>query len=70
MADFYGKTYRYGFKVIGVCSAHGSKSYMIGRKVKDGFKPAGVFPLFRSIKKAQSALNNFARAKGLEEASE
>ena len=70
MNGFYGKAYRYKDKVIGVCNTLSDELYMIGH-----FKPSGnlkrekiPLPLFRSIKEAQKALDEFAKARGLAEA--
>ena len=70
MNGFYGKTYRYKDKEIGVCNMLNDGQYMIGH-----IKPSGSLkrekiplPLFRSIEEAQKALDEFAKARGLAEA--
>lgn len=69
---FYGKTYKYKDKVIGVCNTISDGLYMVGH-----IKPSGSLkrekiplPLFRSIDEAQAALDEFAAARGLPEVAE
>ncbi|MBR0167394.1 MAG: hypothetical protein IJQ08_01840 [Synergistaceae bacterium] len=69
MTGFYGKTYRYKDKVIGVCETLNPDSYMIGHATKGGHKRVKNLPIFGSIEEAQNALDDYARAKGLLEAS-
>ena len=65
MNRFYGKTYKYKDKVIGVCNTMNKNVFMIGH-----IKPSGSLKrvLFRSIEEAQKALDEFAASKGLAEA--
>lgn len=70
MTDFYGKTYRYKDKVIGVCETLNPNSYMIGHSTKGGHKRVKNLPIFGSKDEAQKALDDYAHRKGLPEVKE
>ena len=59
MTGFYGKTYRYKDKVIGVLHTLNDGVFMTGR-VK-------ILPLFLKAEEAQKALDEFAQSRGLSE---
>ena len=67
MTGFYGKTYRYKDKVIGVCETLNPDSYMIGHATKGGHKRIKMFLIFKSKDEAQKALDTYAKDKGLPE---
>lgn len=68
MTGFYGKSYRYKDKVIGVCNTLSEELYMIGHIKPSGtLKRVKIFPLFLRINEAQNALDEFARTRGLSE---
>ena len=70
MAEFYGKSYRYKDKVIGVCPTLNDEVFMIGHIKQSGsFQRARikVFPLFSSVTEAQMKLDEFACTQGLME---
>ncbi len=67
MNGFLGKAYRYKDKVIGVCNTLRDGIYMVGHKTTGGHRRGKSFPLFDSVKEAQSVLDGYARAKGLPE---
>ncbi len=71
MSRFYGKTYKYRDKVIGVCNTIGDGLYMIGHvKPSGSLKRVKILPLFLKVSEAQKALDDFAKARGLEEVQE
>ena len=65
MTGFYGKTYRYKYRVIGVCNTLNPDSYMIGYPTNGGHKRFKSLPIFGSIEEAQKALDDYAKKKGL-----
>ncbi|MBQ3653764.1 MAG: hypothetical protein II954_05050 [Synergistaceae bacterium] len=67
MRDFYGKTYRYNYRTIGVCNTLTDGVYMIAYPTTGGHKRMKGLPLFGSKEEAQKALDEFARAKMLPE---
>ena len=68
MSRFYGKAYRYKDKTIGVCNTISDGLYMIGHiKPSGSLKRVKILPLFLNVSKAQKALDEFAKAKGLKE---
>lgn len=67
MTGFYGKTYRYKDKVIGVCDTLDHDVFMIGHATTGGHRRAKWLPLFGSIEEAQAALDRYAAAKRLPE---
>ena len=69
MTDFYGKTYRYKDKVIGVCETLNPNFYMMGY-IEGGHKFSPLPCLFDSIEEAQKALDDYAHRKGLPEVKE
>lgn len=67
---FYGKSYMYKDKVIGVCPTLSNSLFMIGHiKSLGSFQRARikVFPLFSSVTEAQMKLDEFACTQGLME---
>lgn len=68
---FYGKSYVYKDKVIGVCNTLSDDVFMIGH-----IKPSGslhrvkILPLFLKADEAQKKLDEFASSRGLTEAAE
>lgn len=67
MTNFYGKTYRYKEKVIGVCNTLNPDSFMIGHSTTGGHKRLKFLPVFGNIEDAQKALDAYALKKGLPE---
>ena len=70
---FYGKSYVYKDKVIGVCPTLRKELFMIGHiKSSGSFTRARIkaFPLFTSVAEAQTKLDEFARSRGLSEVAE
>ena len=71
MSRFYGKTYKYKDKVIGVCNTLNEDIFMIGHiKPSGSLKRVKILPLFLKVSEAQKALDDFAKARGLWEAQE
>lgn len=66
MTGFYGKTYLYKNKVIGVCH---DEMFMIGRALtpSGSFQRVKILPLFLDVDEAQARLDEFARIKKLSE---
>ena len=65
MTNFYGKTYRYKDKVIGVCNTFSDDVvFMVGHT------SIRSFPMFKSVAEAQTKLDDFARSRGLSEVAE
>ena len=48
MRDFYGKTYRYNYRTIGVCNTLTDGVYMIAYPTTGGHKRMKGLPLFGS----------------------
>ena len=70
---FYGKSYIYKDKVIGVCPTLSSSLFMIGHiKSTGSFQRARIkaFPLFTSVAEAQTKLDEFASSRRLTEVTE
>ena len=67
MADFFGKTYRYGKKVIGVQCAKNPDLFMVCHKTGGGYKQFKPIPVCLNVEKAQTMLDTYAIKKGLEE---
>lgn len=67
MTGFYGRTYRYKDKVIGVCQTIDPNVYMVGYATPGGHKRMSSIPLSDSVDLEQARLNMFAMAKGLPE---
>ncbi len=62
---FYGKSYMYKDKVIGVCNTFSDDVvFMVGHT------SIRSFPMFKSVAEAQTKLDEFARSCGLTEAAE
>lgn len=67
MSRFYGKSYRYKDKVIGVCDTIGD-GYMIGHiKPSGSLRRVKILSLFDSSEEGQKCLDEFAKARGLSE---
>lgn len=64
---FYGKSYRYKDKVIGVCGTLSDDVYMVGYATSGGHKRMKGLSLFGSKEGAQKALDEYAASKGLVE---
>ena len=69
MAEFYGKTYSYKNKTIGVCRTLNDEVFMVGH-----IKPSGSYkrekislPLSSDAESLQNRLDEFAKNKGLKE---
>ena len=68
MTEFYGKTYCYKNKTIGVCRTLNDGLFMVGR-----IKPSGscqrvkILPLSTDSESLQNRLNEFAKVNGLSE---
>ena len=62
---FYGKSYRYKDKVIGVCGTLSDDVFMIGYATSGGHKRMKALPLFGSLNEAQEALSEYAAKRGL-----
>ena len=70
MTDFYGKSYRYKDKVIGVVPTLNDGVFMIGHiKPSGSLKRVKILPLFLRADEAQKHLDEYARSRGLSEAS-
>ena len=68
MTDFYGKSYRYKDKVIGVIPTLNDELFMIGHiKPSGSLKRVKILPLFLKADEAQKSLDEFASARGLSE---
>ena len=71
MNGFYGKTYNYRYRTIGVCDYPALEGlYMIGYQVRGEYIRVKALPLFGSIDEAQKALDDFAKARCLMEVQE
>ena len=71
MTTFYGKTYRYKDKVIGVLTTLNDGVFMTGYiKPSGSFRRVKILPLFLKAEDTQKALDEFAQARGLSEAQE
>lgn len=70
MNGFHGKAYRYKDKTIGVCNTLRDGVFMIGHATTGGHKRIKALQLFESVEDAQKALDEFAKARGLEEVQE
>ena len=69
MTNFYGKSYCYKDKVIGVIPTLNDEVFMIGHiKPSGSLKRVKILPLFLKADEAQIALDEFARSRGLAEA--
>ena len=66
MSEFYGQTYCYKNKTIGVCRTLASSVFMVGR-----IKPSGscqrvkILPLSTDAESLQNRLDEFAKVNGL-----
>lgn len=69
MTDFYGKSYRYKDKVIGVVpTLNDEVSTIVHIKPSGSLKRVKILPLFLKADEAQKSLDEFARLRGLSEA--
>ncbi len=63
MSGFYGRTYRYRGKTIGVCNASYANTYMIGF-TESGYANVRIIdkelPLFFNVTEAQRKLDEYA----------
>ena len=67
MTGFYGRTYRYKDKEIGVCNTLNPGTYMVGYATTGGHKRMKSIPICGSVEEAQKALGEFAQSRGLSE---
>ena len=67
MTGFYGRTYRYKDKVIGVCQTLDPDIYMVAYPTPGGHKRMNLIPLSDNPDVEQERLDVFAMAKGLPE---
>ena len=71
MTKFYGRTYRYKDKVIGVCNTLSDDVFMIGHiKPSGSLRRVKNLPLFLKADEAQTKLDEFASSRGLTEVTE
>lgn len=68
MSEFYGKTYCYKNKTIGVCRTLASSVFMVGHiKPSGSYKRVKILPLSTDAELLQKRLDEFAKEKGLTE---
>ncbi len=67
MQGFFGKTYRYKDKIIGVCNTLNPSMYMVGHQTTGGHKRLKWLPISDSADEVQAALDAWAKSKGLAE---
>ncbi|MBQ3447635.1 MAG: hypothetical protein IJG37_08340 [Synergistaceae bacterium] len=69
MMKFYGRTYSYRGKVIGVCSFLCNKLFTIGTYDPSTEECVRYKPIFTDAAEGQSKLDEFAQEEGLTEVS-
>ena len=68
MTEFYGKTYCYKNKTIGVCRTLNDGLFMVGRiKPSGSYQRVKILPLSTDSESLQNRLNEFAKVNGLSE---
>lgn len=67
MTGFFGKSYRYKERIIGVCETLNEGMWMVGHATTGGHRRMKKFPLCLKAEEAQARLDAFANARGLAE---
>ena len=67
MNDFYGRTYNYQGKIIGVCRFLCNKLYVISKYDPQTGESRNFRPIFTDAEEGQKKLDEFAQEEGLSE---